>query len=85
MAAARGSDLRLLAPGPRRVITIGAALLAVGLATVAIGPSDEGMAVTLLALLALIYGVHAFGRLGPDEEPSGDVGAKALARRPGPR
>jgi hypothetical protein len=52
--------------GPRRVIAIGGMLLAVGLALVGIGPSDEGMAITLFALLALIYGVHAFGRLGPD-------------------
>lgn len=66
-AAVRGANERILAPGPRRVIAIGSAVLAVGLATVAIGPSDEGMAITLLGLLALIYGVHAFGRLGPDE------------------
>jgi hypothetical protein len=32
---------------------------------VGIGPSDAGMAVTLAALVATIYGIHTFGRLGP--------------------
>jgi hypothetical protein len=71
-AAARGKKTRgseeesVFSSGPRRVIAIGAGLLAIGLAIVAIGPSDEGMVLTLFAILALIYGVHSFGRLGPD-------------------
>jgi hypothetical protein len=45
----------------------GGGLLLLGLALVGLGPSDAGMVVTLLALLMMIYGIHTFGRLGPDE------------------
>ena len=41
----------------------GAAL--VGLAAVATGASDVGMALTLAGLVLLIVGIHVFGRLGP--------------------
>lgn len=54
---------------PRRALTVGGALLPVGLALVGIEASDVGMVVTLGALLVLIYGVHSFGRLGPGRAP----------------
>jgi hypothetical protein len=56
----------LFARGPRRFVALGSALLALGLLLVATAPSDEGMAITLIALSALVFGVHSFGRLGPD-------------------
>ena len=49
----------------------GGLLLVAGLALVGVGPSDAGMALTLLALALLIYGIHSFGRLGPErDEPA---------------
>jgi hypothetical protein len=53
----------------RRAVGGGALLLLAGLGTVGAGPSDAGMALTLLALVVLIYGIHSFGRLGPDARP----------------
>lgn len=50
----------------RRALTVGGTLGALGIALVGIGPSDAGMAITLAGLIALIYGIHTFGRLGPE-------------------
>jgi hypothetical protein len=66
----RIEDTRVFAPGPRRVIALGAALAALGLALLATGPSDAGTLILLFALISLLYGVHSFGRLGPEGEPS---------------
>lgn len=52
---------------PRRILAGSATLLLLGLALIGVGPSEIGMVITLLALVALIYGIHTFGRLGPDE------------------
>jgi hypothetical protein len=54
---------------PRRFLVAGGALLPVGLGLVGIESSDVGMAVTLIALIVLLYGVHSFGRLGPGGRP----------------
>jgi dipeptide/tripeptide permease len=58
-------DEAILAPGPRRMIALGGALLIVGLAMVGVGPSDVGSGVTLIALALLVLGIHRLGRLGP--------------------
>ncbi len=55
---------------PRRALAAGGLLLLAGLGLVGIGPSDAGMAVALAGFVAMIYGVHTFGRLGPDDGPS---------------
>jgi hypothetical protein len=55
------------APRARRAIGGGAILLIAGLTMVGTGPSQIGTGMTLIALVALIYGIHTFGRLGPDE------------------
>ncbi|WP_437924218.1 hypothetical protein WMF37_35035 [Sorangium sp. So ce291] len=52
----------------RRTLGGGGLLLVAGLALVGVGPSDAGMALTLLALALLIYGIHSFGRLGPERD-----------------
>jgi hypothetical protein len=58
--------------GPRGALRAGGTLLVVGLAMVGIDASEAGTAVTLIGLLVLIYGIHTFGRLGPEgETPSG--------------
>lgn len=51
----------------KRMLGAGGTLLLLGLALVGTGPSDVGMVVCLVALLVVIGGIHAFGRLGPDE------------------
>ncbi len=50
----------------RRTLAIGVSLAVLGLALVGTGPSEAGMAITLAGLLALVYGIHTFGRLGPE-------------------
>ncbi|WP_433927607.1 hypothetical protein AB3662_31440 [Sorangium cellulosum] len=52
----------------RRALGGGGLLLVAGLALVGVGPSDAGMALTVLALLVLVYGIHSFGRLGPERD-----------------
>jgi len=52
---------------PRRLLALGAGLLIVALAIVGTTESDVGGWLGLAALIVLIYGVHRFGRLGPDE------------------
>jgi hypothetical protein len=52
---------------PRRALISGSALLLLGLAMVGVDSSEVGAGVTLIGLLILIYGIHSFGRLGPDE------------------
>ena len=54
---------------PRQALLVGATLLAIGLALVGTEASDVGPAVTLAALVILLYGVHSFGRLGPGGHP----------------
>jgi len=53
---------------PRRALTWGGALLLFGLAMVGIGSAESGSIVTLLGLGILVYGIHTFGRLGPEED-----------------
>ncbi|WP_438023007.1 hypothetical protein [Sorangium sp. So ce233] len=52
----------------RRALGGGGLLLVAGLALVGVGPSDAGMALTVLALLMLVFGIHSFGRLGPERD-----------------
>ena len=66
---ARRREARSEAEGrARRALGGGGLLLVAGLALVGVGPSDAGMALTLLALALLIYGIHSFGRLGPERD-----------------
>lgn len=53
--------------GPRRALTVGAALLTIGLAIVGTGEAHEGGPIAAGGLLTIIYGIHRFGRLGPDD------------------
>lgn len=50
----------------RKALVVGALLLLAGVGLVGVGPSDAGSVIVVVALLAMIYGVHSFGRLGPD-------------------
>ena len=50
----------------RKALVVGALLLLIGVGLVGVGPSEAGSVIVVVALLAMIYGVHSFGRLGPD-------------------
>jgi hypothetical protein len=54
-------------------------VLMMGLAAVGVGDSDVGAGLTLFSLVLLIYGIHTFGRLGPDE---GAPRTPAIEERP---
>jgi hypothetical protein len=51
---------------PRRALVAAGSFLVLGLALVSTGSSDEGALVTLTGLALAIYGIHRFGRLGPE-------------------
>ncbi|MBK8256348.1 MAG: hypothetical protein IPK82_27225 [Polyangiaceae bacterium] len=50
----------------RRALGAGAAISAVGVALVGMVGSDVGTALCIAGLLILIFGIHTFGRLGPE-------------------
>jgi uncharacterized membrane protein YiaA len=56
---------------PRRMLGAGAVLLLMGIGVVGIGPHEIGIGLTLLALIVLAFGIHTFGRLGPQESARG--------------
>ncbi|MFT3771192.1 MAG: hypothetical protein QM820_37735 [Minicystis sp.] len=61
---------------PRRTLAWGGGLLVLGLGAVGVGAADEGAVLALTGLWVTIYGIHSFGRLGPEEaEDEGRVGA----------
>ena len=52
---------------PRTLLSIGVTTVLVGIAIAATGDPPTGGVVTVLSLALLIYGLHRFGRTGPDE------------------
>jgi tetrahydromethanopterin S-methyltransferase subunit C len=63
--------------GPRSALLFwGGGLLLIGLALVGAGAEDEGAALALAGLLNTIYGIHTFGRLGPDDAAEGPDGSR---------
>jgi hypothetical protein len=67
MTADTPLDRAAIEASPRRTLQWGGGLLVVGLAAVGVGAADEGSALALGGLLLTIYGIHRYGRLGPDE------------------
>jgi hypothetical protein len=67
---------------PRQTLLLGAGLLLVGLAIVGTGSGGMGSVVALAGLAAIIYGIHAFGRLGAEDltPASLDVVARSSAK-----
>lgn len=63
---------------PRRTLMLGGGLLVVGLAIVGAGLGGMGSVVALVGLAAIIYGIHAFGRLGGEDLTP--TSAEAVAR-----
>lgn len=72
----------------RRTLTVGAVLLVLGLAVVGSGSTD-GAAIALTGLIVTIYGIHTFGRLGPEGDAESPEPAATTAgddgERPRPR
>ena len=54
----------------RRTLAWGGGILAVGIALVGVGADHEGALPVLAGLLLTIFGIHTYGRLGPDERSS---------------
>ncbi len=52
---------------PRSLLAIGVTTVLVGIAIAATGDPPTGGVVTVPSLVLLIYGLHRFGRTGPDE------------------
>lgn len=52
---------------PRSLLAVGVTTLVVGIAIAATGDPPTGGVVTVASLILLIYGLHRFGRTGPDE------------------
>ena len=61
----------LLKQSPRRVLVAAGAVLILGLAVVGVSASPLGRWITLAGLLLMIFGVHTFGRLGPESARDG--------------
>jgi hypothetical protein len=66
----------------RRTLGWGAGALILGLAVVGIGSDDLGVLPVLAGLLILVYGIHKYGRLGPEEERAAAVAEGAPAKAP---
>jgi hypothetical protein len=67
MASAFAETTPPIEQTPRRALLWGAGLLVLGLAAVGVGQADEGAPLALAGLLITIYGIHRFGRLGPED------------------
>lgn len=52
----------------RRLVGLGATVALVGIALCASDMQDIGAWTTLLGLVVTIWGVHRFGRSGPDQD-----------------
>ncbi len=52
---------------PRQTLMLGGGLLVVGLGIVGTGLGGMGSVVALVGLASIIYGIHAFGRLGGED------------------
>ena len=59
---------------PRRALGWGGGMLILGLGAVGVGASGEGAVLALAGLFLTIFGIHSFGRLGPEDlhAPEGD-------------
>jgi hypothetical protein len=90
MAAAAGAASataasRDIEEGPRSALLVwGGGMLIAGLSLVGAGAGAEGAPLALAGLLNTIYGIHTFGRLGPEDlgapgESSGESSASARA------
>ncbi|MCC6902868.1 MAG: hypothetical protein IT377_28110 [Polyangiaceae bacterium] len=52
---------------PRTLLSVGVTTVLVGIAIAATGDPSTGGVITVGSLVLLIYGLHRFGRTGPDE------------------
>ncbi len=52
----------------RRALMLGGALLLLGLAFAGVGRATIASVVAIPGLVLMIFGIHTFGRLGPQED-----------------
>mgnify|MGYP003577800709 CR=1 FL=1 len=60
----------------RTILAAASTLTLIGIALAATGNPDLGAWLTLAGLIGLIYGLHRFGRTGPDHPIDLDPGAE---------
>jgi hypothetical protein len=60
-------EARYQAARARSIIAVAATTALAGIGLAATGQSSLGAVVTLPSLIGLIYGLHRFGRSGPDD------------------
>jgi hypothetical protein len=79
MATAKTERLTLLEQGPRSaLLPWGGGLLVLGIGLVGVGEASVGAPFLLAGLLNIVYGIHTYGRLGPeDETPDAETVARA--------
>jgi hypothetical protein len=79
MASAKTERLFLLEQGPRSALLVwGGAFLILGIGMVGVGAAAVGSPLVLAGLLNVVYGIHTYGRLGPeDETPDAEGVARA--------
>ncbi|APR75068.1 Hypothetical protein A7982_00414 [Minicystis rosea] len=66
---------------PRKSLGWGGGLLILGLGAVGVGASGEGAVLALAGLFLTIYGIHSFGRLGPEDLDLTEDDARAAVAR----
>jgi hypothetical protein len=62
---------------PRQALQLGGGLLLIGLGIVGTGLGGMGAVVALVGLASIIYGIHAFGRLGSEDLTPASIDAVA--------
>ena len=77
--SAKAERLTLLERGPRSTLLVwGGGFLVFGIALVGVGEAAVGAPFLLAGLLNTVYGIHTYGRLGPeDETPDAEGVARA--------
>jgi hypothetical protein len=71
MALVKTERFTLVEQGPRSALLIwGGGLLILGIGLVGVGQSAVGAAPLLAGLFNIVYGIHTYGRLGPEDDSS---------------
>ena len=80
MAIVKAERFTLVEQGPRSALLLwGGGLLILGIGLVGVGEASVGAAPLLAGLFNIVYGIHTYGRLGPEDDDSRDAEGTARA------